>query len=94
MGELRVLFMVEFIFFFVKIMVNIHFEPQFLPCLLNIYIQGSTVLHLYFNHYKHLMMHIPESVDGQREISNYLALIDEHQHFLLEQHLESTNPQP
>jgi hypothetical protein len=41
------------------------------------YIQGSTVLHLYFNHYKHLMMHIPESVDGQREISNYLASIDE-----------------
>ena len=41
------------------------------------YIQGSTVLHLYFNHYKHLMMHIPESVEGQREVSNYLASIDE-----------------
>lgn len=41
------------------------------------YIQGSTVSHLYFNHYKHLVMRIPESVEWQREISGYLALIDE-----------------
>jgi type I restriction enzyme S subunit len=42
------------------------------------YIQGSTVAHLYFSHYKHVMMRIPKDVEQQRKISNYLASIDEH----------------